>query len=529
MMDLATLRTFLKLGARAEIDGIPAGEVLRQEQTVLSALGMLEKRPGLALADEVGMGKTFEALGIAAAVRHANPESRVVVVTPSPELKVKWAKDIVGFRAMYDFGQQVGVARSLRDFVEAVRTHPIVLAPVTMFRTGGGQDDQAQLLALYCRWKELPHQTAHAIFRRVFPEGQSIPDVRERLFLDEFEWRDLEPHLERAFRSGDTPGSPGLDDAYSDAGLDAFCNGDAVRRALNRARFELCGCLLPKIDLLIVDEAHKLKNPASLQTTGMRHVFEKRFDKVLLLTATPFQLDVGELREIFKLFAQATTAPPGLMQHVNTLLDEIRRYQEQYNAFQQTWLKLDPLLAEEFSARYEAEGLQAQFDDAGLRIVRGHVKALRQLKDDKIEPGFRTWIAALIRPGQRPPVAAMNPQHHRPARRAGKPVQGVAAPGVENQAAPHRERCPRRGGVVPIPRHLRLEIRDGGAGVERAVQRRPIHAMPGCVGHCGTVSPLSRASTRRTSARRAGSTSVPNHACFASHRPVRQLGCGSGK
>jgi hypothetical protein len=398
MMDLPTLRSFLKLGARAEIDGIPAGEVLRQEQTVLSALRMLENRPGLALADEVGMGKTFEALGIAAAVRYANPESRIVVVTPGPELKVKWHKDIVGFRAMYDFGQHVGAARSLRDFIEAVRTHSIVLAPVTMFRTGGGQDDQALLLALYCRWKELPHQTAHAIFRRVFPEGQSIPDVHERRFLGEFEWLDLEPHFEFAFRR-DNPS--GLADLYGDGDLDAFCNSDAVRRALNRARFELCGCLLPKIDLLIVDEAHKLKNPGSLQTTGMRHVFEKRFDKVLLLTATPFQLEVGELREIFKLFDQATTAPRGLMQEVNTLLADIRRYQEQYDAFQQTWLKLDPLLAEEFSTRYEAEGLQGQFDDAGLRIVREQVNVLRQLKDKKIEPGLRKWMIRSLRPEKR--------------------------------------------------------------------------------------------------------------------------------
>jgi hypothetical protein len=31
---------------------------------------MLDERPGIVLADEVGMGKTFEALGIAAAFRH---------------------------------------------------------------------------------------------------------------------------------------------------------------------------------------------------------------------------------------------------------------------------------------------------------------------------------------------------------------------------------------------------------------------------------------------------------------------------
>ena len=401
MIDLETLRSFLRLGARAELDGIPAGDVLRQEQTVLSALEMLGTRPGVALADEVGMGKTYEALGIAAAVRHANPTSRIVVVTPGPELNVKWAKDIVGFRAMYDFGDHVCAVRTLNDFVEAVREHSIVLAPVTMFRTGRSQDEQAYVLALYCRWKDAPHQTAHAIFRRVFPEGQVIPDVREELFLDAFGWDDLEPHLELAFRRGKGPGLLGLDDLYADADLQAFCDTKAVRRALYRARFELCGCLLPKIDLLIVDEAHKLRNPGSLQTSAMRHVFEKRFDKALLLTATPFQLEVGELREIFSLFAQATTAPDNVMREVDSLLDHIRRYQERYDMFQQTWLKLDPLLADEFCALYEAEGPQADFDDASLRIVREHVDALRELKHDVIEPGLRSWMIRSLRPEKR--------------------------------------------------------------------------------------------------------------------------------
>jgi hypothetical protein len=400
-VNLKALRSFLQLGARAEVDGIPAGEVLRQEQTVLRALEMLETRPGLALADEVGMGKTYEALGIAAVVRHANPKSRIVVVTPGPELNVKWAKDIVGFRAMYDFGESVCAARTLREFVEAVRTHAIVLAPASMFRTGRGQDEQAHMLALYCRWKEVPHQTAHAIFRRVFPDGQAISDAREELFLNAFGWDDVKPYLEAAFRLGKRSGRLGLDDLYADGDLEAFCDTQAVRGALYRARFELCGHLLPKIDLLIVDEAHKLRNPGSLQTSAMRHVFEKGFDKALLLTATPFQLEVGELREIFSLFAQATTAPDNLIREVDSLLDHIRCYQERYDEFQQTWQKLDPLLAAEFSTQYEAEGGHAQFKDASLCIVREQVKALRELKDEVIQPGLRNWMIRSLRPEKR--------------------------------------------------------------------------------------------------------------------------------
>lgn len=396
------LRSFLHLGARADRDLIPTADILRQENTVLAAWKMLRGQPGLALADEVGMGKTFEALGIAACVRHEKPKSRIVVITPGPDLNAKWLGDIDRFREMYDFGQShVSSARSLRDFVKAVRTHPIVLAPVTMFRTGRARDERAHLLALYCRWKEFHHHTTAAIFRRVFPDGQSIPNAEQSLFLDAFTWEDLQPHLKLAFHRGTHGEAPGLEDLYTEGTIDAFEREDSVRRALYRARFELCGRLLPKIDLLIVDEAHKLKNPGSLQTMAMQSVFEKRFRKVLLLTATPFQLDVGELRQVFSLFSHAISAPANLMTEVKALLDAIKEYQQQYETFQQTWMDLDPLLAKEFTARYEVDGISARFEDANLNILRQQVEALCKLKDQSIEPGLRKWMIRSLRPGKR--------------------------------------------------------------------------------------------------------------------------------
>ncbi|HQC95204.1 MAG TPA: DEAD/DEAH box helicase family protein [Aquabacterium sp.] len=402
-MNLKTLRTFLKLGARAQRDGIPQADVLRQEQTVLAALRRLDKRPGILLADEVGMGKTYEALGIAAAVRRADPDARIVIVTPGPELNAKWAKDIAGFKEMHDFGSaQVRAARHLRDFVEATRTSRIVVAPVTIFRTGRAQEERACILALYCRWKGLPHQTVHAVFRRVFPDRRPVPDLDGTPFLGAFGWEDLEAHLDSAFGCNDGSDRRGtLDAIYTHDGIEGFRNGDAVRRGMYHARFALCAGLLPVIRLLIVDEAHKLRNPGSLQTSAMRQVFEKRFDKALLLTATPFQLDVGELREIFCLFSQATTAPPDLMGEIDDLLSSINIYQERYDLFQQVWTRLDPLQARAFSERYEADGLSASFEDANLVLVLEHVKALHGLKTATIQPRLRDWMIRSLRPEKR--------------------------------------------------------------------------------------------------------------------------------
>ena len=164
------LQEFLQLGARAEKDGIPTADVERQEDTVLRALDMLDERPGIVLADEVGMGKTYEALGIAAATQQQNRRSRIVVVTPGPDLNTKWFSEFSRFRELYDFGEDVVAVRSLAEFVQVVRKHAVVVAPVTMFQSGRGSGAQTYLLSLYFHWKQLHGHTANAIMAR-FRDG----------------------------------------------------------------------------------------------------------------------------------------------------------------------------------------------------------------------------------------------------------------------------------------------------------------------------------------------------------------------
>ena len=64
------LRSFLDLGAMATQANISLKDIERQEDTVLRALEILDGAPGVVLADEVGMGKTFEALGVLARISH---------------------------------------------------------------------------------------------------------------------------------------------------------------------------------------------------------------------------------------------------------------------------------------------------------------------------------------------------------------------------------------------------------------------------------------------------------------------------
>jgi superfamily II DNA or RNA helicase len=135
---------------------------------------------------------------------------------------------------------------------------------------------------------------------------------------------------------------------------------------------------IPTIDLLIVDEAHKLKNPWSMRSRAMRYAFDRRFLKTVFLTATPFQLDVGELREIFKLFARAKNAPQNLLDQVEGLLDSVRNYQRQYDEFEETWSSLDPLIAGRFAELYERDvSSVANLNDPSVLVIKKQIAKLR--------------------------------------------------------------------------------------------------------------------------------------------------------
>jgi len=110
----------------------------------------------------------------------------------------------------------------------------------------------------------------------------------------------------------------------------------------------------------------------------MRYAFDRRFLKTVFLTATPFQLDVGELREIFKLFARAKNAPQNLLDQVEGLLDSVRNYQRQYDEFEETWSSLDPLIAGRFAELYERDvSSVANLNDPSVLVIKKQIAKLR--------------------------------------------------------------------------------------------------------------------------------------------------------
>jgi hypothetical protein len=79
-------------------DRISGTDALRQFRTVEEILRRLATQPGIALADEVGMGKIFVALGVAMMAALADRQKRPVVVMVPPSLHEKWSRDFKVFQ-----------------------------------------------------------------------------------------------------------------------------------------------------------------------------------------------------------------------------------------------------------------------------------------------------------------------------------------------------------------------------------------------------------------------------------------------
>ena len=74
-------------------DRVPAADQKRQREEVEAILARLRRQPGVILADEVGMGKTFVALAIAYSVATRSPRGPVIVMVPA-NLIDKWEQDL---------------------------------------------------------------------------------------------------------------------------------------------------------------------------------------------------------------------------------------------------------------------------------------------------------------------------------------------------------------------------------------------------------------------------------------------------
>lgn len=414
----AWLRGFLNLGALQQVERISDAAIRLQEDTVLAALDILDREPGVLLADEVGMGKTFQALGVIAArfeaERLAGRTPRVLVVTPAAALNKQWvhaAKNFAekGFYGGFPRGA-FGEVTHITALPAATKHHAVVFAPVTVFTSARGHAERGFLLDLWFRARGLHGNTRKAIRQRIEDAGVVVTEGEKFLGLQAEDLVDLP---DAAFK-GARGGHAGLDDLYEGGDLNTFRSAWSVKKALDRVRFQVVKSVLPDFDLLVVDEAHKLKNPWTVQSQAVAQVLGGTFRRAVFLTATPFQLGVTELRRVFEMFGYAENVRDGFKDDVDALFADIADYQRTYDTFEAGWRFADIGHASGFSAWATAvaahpvdpspsapvPGLDGIDDPNVVRLAR-EAWALRRLKEHGVEPGFRRWTVRSLKPEKR--------------------------------------------------------------------------------------------------------------------------------
>lgn len=217
------------------------------------------------LADEVGMGKTYQALGLAAILWNQKPDARIVFISPRANLQKKWIRDYYNFVAN-NYRRPLG--NSGDDILKcALRGEPLIEAFCS-------ENLRAFSSSLFTPGRKAWF-LRHTSFRR--PLFVSVSNVSE---LPE-QWETCRKKLQSC---GLHHHSEKLNiEKVSDASL-AF--NKEFGRALGYL-LELLGDGNPAIDLLVVDEAQCLRHPHNQGNSVFREVFSNTVSKWLFLSATP--------------------------------------------------------------------------------------------------------------------------------------------------------------------------------------------------------------------------------------------------
>jgi superfamily II DNA or RNA helicase len=349
---------FAQSHIKLSTERVPLEDATRQERTASEILSRLKRQPGVVLADEVGMGKTFVAMAVAASIILDRDDEGPVVVMVPPSLRDKWPRDWDVFQDKCLSPEVRGAIRSasadsgisflrLLDDPAARRKHLIFLTHGALHRslTDGyarlavikrafknrpslrPQRDNfhkfaGKLLRLgwvesrapgllgkllecpYERWLRVIHR-AHASFKKEVTDDPVPRHLQEA--LKEIEGEVLLPVVEELRKL--PVRSNASDERLEQARRSLAAVMDEVwRLALARARF--------RSPLLILDEAHHLKNPATRlaslfvdeEAVKDSRLFERsgalggKFDRMMFLTATPFQLGHAELIRVLERF-----------------------------------------------------------------------------------------------------------------------------------------------------------------------------------------------------------------------------------
>lgn len=404
----------LLLGTRIN-ERVPEFDQLRQRREVEELLRRLQQQPGVILADEVGMGKTFIALAVAYSIAVRRKSGPVVVMAPA-NLIEKWVQDLKTFCELYlsnrrpiqqgvatrreirdSTAVRYGVARDSVEFMKLLddpareRCHLIFLAQGAMSRSQYDKWVRLSLIAeslrrhamkliqvkgqihrflaelLWAIGEERAHNWGKELWLQLLrTDPEAWREIYNSYLRDERRQLKDDPvpkSVLRAIRRIDLkPIAAALQQMplrTSERRSERITN---ARSTLIKAEKSLWNAVLAQSNwrspLLVLDEAHHLKNPATALARQLQSADSKRdlrtgdgamanaFDRMLFLTATPFQLGHHELVSILKSFhgvrwnAEELGTREDFEERMNHLFTRLTASQRSAIALQRSWSRL---------------------------------------------------------------------------------------------------------------------------------------------------------------------------------------------
>ena len=422
-IDLFSMPNDLVLG-RDFNQRVPIPDQSRQRQEVEEILRRLRKQPGVVLADEVGMGKTFVALAAAYGIATQSRRGPVIVMVPA-NLIDKWAQDLATFCELYlrdrravfrdeaelcqlrdPTSLRYGIARRSVELMRLIddkpreRCHFIFLAQGAM---GRQQSDKWVRLALirealrrHGRGKAQRLIQVKRHIHRFMAEllwaigEQQASDWGEELWesllrTEPAAWKDLYNETlrneNRSLTDDPVPEAvvkalPWVDvrllaETLEQMPIRARGGSSRVSERIAAARTvlkEVVQDLWKQVlrhakwrsPLLVMDEAHHLKNPSTSLARQLQSpeseddlrmgdgALARKFDRMLFLTATPFQLGHQELVRVMRRFgdvkwdAEALGNRQDFDVHLADLEHSLTESQRTAISLQRCWSRLLP-------------------------------------------------------------------------------------------------------------------------------------------------------------------------------------------
>lgn len=233
-----------------------------QTEGVAALCNILESRHVAYLADEVGLGKTMQALGVAAQMLHRRPDARILIIAPRESVQNGWAEEFARFN-----------------------NHVLRSADKLSLR-------------VYHRLRDwlsgLPGDRSIALLRH--------PSFSRPIFLT-----DSASKWQEAVSSLDLPHVDTLRE------LPPACDDDAVSRAFNEHFAKVTSRWLSReeieFDLVIVDEAQCLRHHENQSNTVLRRLLKGRVQNWLFMSATPAHSGVENIATVMNEYPESNDGP----------------------------------------------------------------------------------------------------------------------------------------------------------------------------------------------------------------------------